>query len=65
MENLPRSKKFWTGNAVLVVALLILLKMDALSELIGFNAMILWICVVGCGVWLLMTDQNAPPSNPD
>lgn len=61
MNELPRSKNFWLGNAVLAVALLFLLELDAISAVIGFNAMIIWIGLVVAGAWLLMTDKSSPP----
>lgn len=61
MNELPRSKNFWLGNAVLALALLFLLELDTISAVIGFNAMIIWIGLVVAGAWLLMTDKSSPP----
>ena len=52
---------FWIGNAVLVVALIMLLYMNTLWEVMGPAAMLLWICVVGVGAYLLMNKKNDPP----
>lgn len=66
MNDSKRSPKFWIGNAVLAVALILLLRLDAASKVLGFGAMVLWIALVVAGVILLMSDKNTPPpSNPD
>lgn len=65
MNDFPRTPNFWLGNVLLVVALLVLLKLDTLSRYMGFGAMVLWVALVVVGVWLLMNDKGKPPSNPD
>lgn len=60
-----KSRNFWLGNAVLGVALVVLLVMGKLSEALGIWAMLLWIALVGLGVYLLMTDKREPPSLSD
>lgn len=65
MNNTTRSPNFWTGNIILAVALLVLLKLDTVSHYLGFGAMVLWVALVVAGVWLLMTDKTKPPSSPD
>jgi len=65
MNDSSRSPNFWYGNAILAIALLVLLKLDTFSKYMGFGAMVLWIALVVAGVWLLMNDKNKPPSNPD
>ncbi len=61
-----KSKNFWLGNAVLVVAMIVLLEFGKLWEAIGFLAMVIWIALVALGVYLLMTDKSEPPpSMPD
>lgn len=60
-----RSKNFWAGNAVLALALIVLLGMGTLAEVLGIWAMLLWIALVGVGVYLLMSDKSEPPSLSD
>lgn len=63
--NSNRSKNFWAGNAILALALIVLLALDGLSEVLGVWAMVLWIVLVGLGVYLLMRDKSEPPSLSD
>ena len=56
--------KFWLGNAVLAVALLLLLFMGQLWEAMGVGAMVLWGLVVAAGVYLMMSDKSEPPTFP-
>lgn len=65
MNDTSRSSKFWLGNGLLAVALLLLLKLDTVSQYLGFGAMVLWVALVVSGVWLLMSDKSRPPSNPE
>ena len=62
-ENKP--KTFWLGNAVLTVAFIVLLGIGKLWEAFGFWAMLLWIALVGLGVYLLLSDKSEPPSLSD
>ncbi|KAA3629284.1 MAG: hypothetical protein DWQ09_03250 [Proteobacteria bacterium] len=63
--NNSRSKNFWAGNAILALALIVLLALGRLSEILGIWAMVLWIALVGLGVYLLMRDKGEPPSLSD
>lgn len=54
--------RFWFGNAVLAVAMLILFFMEPLSQALGFGAVVLWMVLAALGVYLLMTSKDeAPP----
>ncbi|HEY0635648.1 MAG TPA: hypothetical protein VGE00_09705 [Gammaproteobacteria bacterium] len=64
MNDSSRSPRFWYGNAILAIALLLLLKLDTVSQYLGFGAMVLWLALVVTGVWLLMRDKDKP-GNPD
>ncbi|GAB4292048.1 MAG: hypothetical protein Kow0096_06610 [Thiohalomonadaceae bacterium] len=46
---------FWLGNAVLALALVMLLFMGSLWESLGAMAMVVWTAVVALGVYLVMT----------
>ncbi len=52
--------RFWLGNAVLAIAMVMLLFIGRLWEILGNSAMALWIAVVAVGAWLLLSDKNEP-----
>lgn len=56
------SKKFLLGNGVLAVALIVLLVMGKLWEWLGVFAMVLWIALVGVGIYLLLSEKSEPPA---
>lgn len=53
---------FWLGNAVLGLALVMLLGMGALWEQMGILALVLWAAVAGLGIYLVMT--GGEPGGP-
>jgi hypothetical protein len=64
MNESKPTMKFWLGNGVLGLALLLLLYMGSLWEVMGAGAMVLWGLVVAAGVYLLMSDKSEPPTFP-
>lgn len=58
MNDSDKTVKFWLGNAVLAVAMVMLLFMGRLWEILGNGAMGLWIAVVAAGAWLLISDRD-------
>lgn len=48
------SNTFWLGNAILAVAMFMLLFMGSAWESLGVAAMVLWIAMVALGVYLVM-----------
>ncbi len=64
MNDSEKSVKFWLGNAILAVAMVMLLFMGRLWEILGSGAMGLWIAVVAAGAWLLLSDKDEPPTFP-
>jgi len=48
------SNTFWLGNAILGVAMLMLLFMGSAWESLGVAAMVVWAALVGLGVYLVM-----------
>jgi len=56
MEGPEHSTKFLIGNAILALALLLLLFMGSAWESLGAGAMVLWVALVVVGVYLLMKD---------
>jgi hypothetical protein len=54
MDDKRRKLNFWLGNAILVLALLVLLGMGSLWESYGSYAMGLWILLAGVGVYFIM-----------
>lgn len=63
MNEQGHSKNFWLGNAILAVALLVLLFMGSLWEIMGVVAMVLWTALVVTGVFLLMSDKGQSPDS--
>jgi predicted RND superfamily exporter protein len=54
------SQSFWLGNAILAIALLMLLFMGSLWEALGVLAMVLWAAVVALGVYLVLNKPQKP-----
>jgi len=65
MNSEKHSLNFWLGNAILGVALLLVLFMGSVWEVLGRGAMVLWVILIVAGVYLLMKDQGGPGSTPD
>jgi purine-cytosine permease-like protein len=63
MMNEPKhSTNFWLGNAILAVAMAVVLFMGSLWETMGRGAMVLWVALVVVGVYLLMKDKGQDES---
>lgn len=60
-----RSRNFWIGNAVLVLAMLMMFFMGPLSNALGIWAAVLWMVLAAVGVSLIMTDKREEPPAPD
>lgn len=60
----PQKIRFWAGNAVLVVALVVLFNMGALSERYGMGAVVLWMALVAVGFYLILSDREPPGPMP-
>ncbi|HQT31190.1 MAG TPA: hypothetical protein PLE48_11870 [Thiobacillus sp.] len=58
-------RNFWLGNAVLTVAMLMLIFMGRLSDALGIWAAVLWMVLAALGVGLLMSDKSGEPPPPD
>lgn len=65
MQDNEHGMNFWLGNAVLVLALVMLLEMGTMWQRLGPIAFLLWAAVAGLGAWLVMSDQRRPPNFPD
>jgi uncharacterized membrane protein YraQ (UPF0718 family) len=65
MNDEERGANFWLGNALLGMAMIMLLYMGYLWELLGIMAMGLWIATVAIGAYLLMSAKGNTPKNPD
>jgi uncharacterized membrane protein YhaH (DUF805 family) len=59
------SRNFWMGNAVLALAMLLLLFMGPISNAMGIWAAVLWMVLAVVGVALLMSDKTDEPPAPD
>lgn len=58
MDGPENSNNFFIGNAILAVALLLLLFMGRVWEIMGAGAMVLWVALVVAGVTFLMKDKK-------
>lgn len=56
--------KFWIGNGILALALLMLLFMGQLWQSLGAVAMALWVVLVGIGAYLLLNDKGESNNFP-
>jgi len=65
MKHDKRKRKFWMGNGVLALAMVMLLFMGPLSSLLGIWAVAIWMGLAGAGVALLMSGQADEPPMPD
>ena len=58
-------RNFWIGNAVLVLAMLMLFFMGPLSNALGIWAAVLWMVLAAAGMGLIMSDKSDEPPAPD
>ena len=58
-------RNFWIGNAVLALAMLMLLFMGLLSNALGVWAAVIWMVVAAVGMALVMSDKTDEPPAPD
>ncbi len=57
--------KFWIGNVVLALAMLLLFFMGPLSNALGIWAAVLWMVLAAAGMALVMSDKRDEPPAPD
>lgn len=57
MNEPKHGTRFKAGNAVLVVALLVMLFMGTLTQYLGMGAMFLWMALAALGFYLIYTDK--------
>ena len=58
-------RNFWIGNAVLVLAMLLLFFMGPLSNALGIWAAVLWMVLAAAGMGFIMSDRSEEPPAPD
>lgn len=58
-------RNFWIGNAVLALAMVLLLFMGPLSDALGIWAAVLWMVLAAVGMTLLMSGKSDEPPAPD
>jgi protein-S-isoprenylcysteine O-methyltransferase Ste14 len=65
-NNMQRKQntRFWLGNAVMVLALVILLFMGTLWQHLGVWAMGLWAVIAAFGGYLLASGKDESPKDP-
>ena len=62
---LSQKSRFRIGNAVLVVAMLVLFNMGVLSERFGMGAVVLWMALTALGFYLILSGKEPPGSMPE
>ena len=65
MNTGKHKSNFWIGNAVLALAMVMLLFMKPLSDAMGIWAAVLWMAVAAVGMRLVMSDKSGEPPEPD
>lgn len=65
MNIVKHRRNFWIGNAVLALAMLMLLFMGPLSNALGVWAAVMWMVVAAVGMALVMSDKTDEPPAPD
>lgn len=65
MQENKHGPKFWLGNGLLGLSLLVLLFMDALAQQMGLWAMALWMILAGIGMYFVMEDSKGRSGTPD
>ncbi|MBE0509187.1 MAG: hypothetical protein K0A95_10005 [Chromatiales bacterium] len=64
MQDHGPKTNFWIGNAILVVAMVMLLLMGAAWERLGLLALVIWVALVIAGLYFLMKDKDGSPNLP-
>jgi len=58
MQDPNHSASFWIGNALLGLALVVLIFQGRLWEMMGSLAMLLWMGMAGAGIYLVTRDKG-------
>ncbi|HNQ03098.1 MAG TPA: hypothetical protein PKH69_00655 [Thiobacillaceae bacterium] len=58
MQDPNHSASFWIGNALLGLALVVLIFLGRLWEMMGSLAMLLWMGMAGAGIYLVTRDKG-------
>ena len=61
-DNTP---KFWLGNALLGISLVMLIFLGGLWQALGAWAMVLWMGLAGMGIYLITQDKGPSSNLPD
>ena len=65
MHDIKHGPKFWIGNALLGLALVMMFFLGALWEQLGVWAMALWMVLAGMGMYFVMADKGGSSTLPD
>ena len=65
MNEAKHTTQFWIGNALLAVALIMLLELGSIWAALGAWAMVLWMGLAGVGIYLVMQDKGPSSNMPD
>ena len=61
----PQPPRFWLGNGLLGLALVMLMFLGTFWEWLGPWAMALWMVVAGVGMYFVTQDKGPPSKLPD
>jgi len=65
MNDPHHTASFWLGNALLGLALVMLMFLGNLWEMLGSLAMALWLGLAGAGMYLVTRDKGPGSNLPD
>lgn len=65
MNDPQQPSTFWLGNALLGIALVMLIFLTSLWEALGIWAMVLWMGLAGAGMYLVTKDKGPSSNLPD
>ena len=65
MNDPQHPASFWLGNALLGLALVMLIFLGSLWESLGVWAMALWMGLAGAGMYLVTKDKGPSSNMPD
>ena len=65
MNSNPHTSSFWLGNALLALALVMLIFLGSLWEALGIWTMVFWMILAGAGMYFVTRDKGPGSNLPD
>lgn len=65
MNHQHNSPAFWLGNALLAIALVMLIFLGSLWESLGIMTMVIWMILAGLGMYFVTRDKGPGDHMPD